>query len=311
LAIRRLLPPLLASAVALAGLSALAGSGTASAATAWRGWYICKGSDRHPGSLSGHHRGVLVRGLCEVNAGPAVVRGSLIVSPRSTLVAAYARNDVTGHGDSNLTVGGSLIVKHHAALILGCAAATFPCLDDPDPDNPTLGSTSSVAGNLIASHPLGVVVHGATIGTSVRETGGGGGRDCTPKGIFAKFGSPVYSDYEDTFVGRDFKVTGLRSCWYGTLRDNLRGNALVARNKLADPDATEVISNKVRGSLKCYRNSPAVQFGDSGGNSNRVRGHAAGQCGFHVLQPNPAPTDTTPGGPLQHISVHMGHHHHF
>jgi hypothetical protein len=49
--------------------------------------------------------------------------------------------------------------------------------------------------------------------------------------------------------------------------------------------------------------------GDSVGTSNLVRGWAEGQCGFFVLQPDPAPTKTTPAGPLTPISVRAYRHH--
>ncbi len=71
-------------------------------------------------------------------------------------------------------------------------------------------SSSSVGGNLIARHPLGIVVHASTIGANVIERGDGG-VSCTPKGIFAAFKSPVYSGYEDNWVGGNLSVTGLRS----------------------------------------------------------------------------------------------------
>ena len=298
---------LLASALVFAGLSALAAAGPASATTArpaWPGWYVCSGTARSPGVLAGNFARVLVRGRCVVNAGPAYVRGPLTIAPHGTLVAAFALNDTTGRGSSNLRVGGDLTVLRGAALIMGCAAAHFPCLDDPDQASPTLGSTSSVGGSLLAHGALGVVVHNSTIGTSVIQTGGGGGRNCTPKGVFKQTGSPVYSDYEDTFIGRNLLVAGLRSCWFGTIRDTVRGSVLLFGNKLADPDAMEVISNRITRNFRCYGNRPAPQFGDSGGMSNRVGGRAKGQCGFRVFQPNPAPS-----GPLQRISIRFPLHH--
>ena len=143
-----------------------------------------------------------------------------------------------------------------------------------------------------------MVVHLSTIGGSVQQIGGGGGRTCTPSGIFAQFKSPVYSDYEDSSIGAGLLVANLRSCWFGAPRNHVSGSVLVAGNKLADPDAMEVVSNHVPAATTCLGNSPAVQFGDSHGTPNLVRGTAAGQCGFGVRKPNPAPN-----GPLQHISV--------
>jgi hypothetical protein len=78
----------------------------------------------------------------------------------------------------------------------------------------------------------------------------------------------------------------------------VRGSLFDAKNTMADPDANEVNTNVVRRNIACFNNSPAVQFGDSMGSPNQVRGHAFGECGFHVKQPNPAPS-----GPLVLISV--------
>jgi hypothetical protein len=307
---RRLLSTLLASFLVLATTGLLTGAGIASAAAAGAPRFTCSGSVKQPGVLAGTYSDVVVRGLCVVNSGAAHVQRDLVVTPGSALLAAYARDRTTRGGSSNLTVGGNLTVLRGGTLILGCEAAHFACIDDPNQKNPTLDSSSSVGGDLIAHHALGIVVHASTIGGNVVERGGGGGVSCTSTGIFAAFKSPVYSDYEDNWVGGNLTVAGLRSCWFGALRNNLRGNALVAANKLADPDAMEVVSNNVRRNLSCVRNSPAVQYGDSVGTPNVVRRWATGQCGFTVLQPNPAPTKTTPAGPLTPISVRARHHHH-
>jgi hypothetical protein len=154
------------------------------------------------------------------------------------------------------------------------------------------------------------VVHTSSIGANVVETGGGGGASCTPAGIFAAFKSPAYSDYEDNFIGGSLAVAGVRSCWFGALRNRVLGSALVLANKMADPDAMEVVSNRIRGDFGCFRNRPAVQFGDSAGTPNVVGGSADGQCGFSVLKPNPKATPHTPAGPLTHISVQARRHHH-
>ena len=307
---RRLLSTLLASILVVAATGLLAGAGIAGAAAAGTPRFTCSGTIKQPGVLSGTYSDVVVRGLCVVNSGAAYVQRDLVVAPGAALLAAYARDRTTRGGSSNLTVGGDLTVLRGGTLILGCEAAHFACIDDPNQKNPTLDSSSSVGGDLVAYHALGIVVHASTIGGNVVERGGGGGVSCASTGIFAAFKSPVYSDYEDNWVGGDLTVAGLRSCWFGALRNNLRGNALVAANKLADPDAMEVVSNTVRRNLSCLRNSPAVQYGDSGGTPNVVRRWATGQCGFNVLQPNPAPTKTTPACPLTPISVRARHHHH-
>lgn len=293
-----------ASALAAAGLAIGASAGlvslgavAASAATS-SGSYVCSGTVRSPGTLAGTYSSVLVRGVCLVNAGPAVVRGHVTVAPRGSLIAAYARNDQTGRGSSNLTIGGSVTVGYRGTLVLGCMAGTFNCLDDPAPNHPTLGSATRISGNVTAYRALGIVVHGSTIGGNVWQTGGGGGMTCTPTGIFKSFGSPAYTDYENSTIGGKLTVRGLRSCWYGTIRDVLRGVIRLAGNKFADPDAMEVVTNRIYRNIFCTRNVPAPQFGDAGGMTNRVRGHGAGQCSFRVRQPNPAPD-----GPLRYLTM--------
>jgi hypothetical protein len=145
-----------------------------------------------------------------------------------------------------------------------------------------------------------VLLHASTIKGSVRLRGGGGGESCSPPfpGIFAELGSPPFSHAEDNSIGGDLTMTGLKSCWLGALRNSVRGNVFVASNTMADPDAMEILANLVRGSIACFSNSPAVQYGDSASSPNQVKRHAFGECAFSVLQPNPSP-----GGPLEPISV--------
>jgi hypothetical protein len=304
------MPMLAASMAAVTTVGLLAGAGAASAAPAThaRSLFVCSGTGRSPGVLAGGRYGnVVVRGTCVVNAGRASVRGGVVVTPGSVLLAAYALNDSTNSGTSSLHVGGNLVVRPGATLVLGCEGEHFACLDDPHPKHPRLDSSSSVGGNLLAIGALGVVVHNSAIFGSVGQAGGGGGRSCAPAGVFRQFKTPVYSDYEDNFIGGSLAVTHVRSCWFGALRNHVRGSVAVLANKMADPDAMEVNTNLIRGSMACFRNHPAVQFGDSHGKPNRVGGSAAGQCGFGVLKPNQAPTKTTPAGPLEHISVPLLH----
>jgi hypothetical protein len=121
-------------------------------------------------------------------------------------------------------------------------------------------------------------------------------------GIFAELGSPVFTDAEDNTIGGDLTITNLQTCWLGALRNHVRGNILDARNTMADPDADEVLANVVHGSMACYDNTPAVQYGDSMSTPNQVRRHARGECAFGVLQPNPAPS-----GPLDPVSIKLKH----
>lgn len=277
--------------------------------------YVCSGTPASPGTLAaGTYSTVTIRGLCQVNAGQVVVTGNVAVTPGSVLAAAFAHNDRTHSGTSGLTAG-NILVGSGATLVLGCEAAHFACLDDPNQKSPTLVSHDTVTGSISAYHPLGIVVHVTKIGGSVSQVGGGGGESCVPQGAFTKFMVPVYSDYEDDTIGGSIQIVGLGSCWLGALRDTVGGNFDVLDNHMGDPDAMEVNSNKVGGNLTCAGNSPAVQFGDGHGTPNLVIGNAYGECGFGVLAPEPAPAPAmpaahgapakpaTPAGPLMHISV--------
>jgi hypothetical protein len=257
----------------------------------------CSGSLEAPGTLAGTYASnVTVEGVCFVNGGAALVEGNLTLSPGAALVAAFALNDQAGNGSSSLTVDGNLRVQQGATLLLGCDPQSFPCIDDPKPEQPTLSSQGVVNGNLSEQQPLGVVVHNTTIAGNVKETGGGGGFTCEPSGPFAVFGSPVYSDYEDSTVGGNLDVSGLESCWLGVARVRVGGNLSMLHNQLADPDAIEILSNEVSGNLICRQNSQVWDGSELSeglfprqSEPNGVGGRRVGQC---VLA-----SPTTEGGP--------------
>jgi hypothetical protein len=287
---------ILLSAIATGGL--LAGSlalpaTSATAATTWN--HVCQGSIKKPGHAPAMNLNLTVRGVCFVDRGPTTVAASVIVTRGSVLLAAFGRHD------SHLVVSGNILVRKGATLILGCEAAHFACIDDPHQKKPTLNSRSTVDGSLIATGALGVVVHLSRIGHDVLELGGGGGLTCQPHGAFAQFQSPVYSDYEDNWIGGRITVRHLRSCWFGALRNWIGVTGTFSSNRMADPDAMEVNTNTVIRNLVCWRNHPKVQFGDSHGKPNRVGLHAYFQCGFHRLVPNPAGQHKH----FEHISVHL------
>ena len=209
-------------------------------------------------------------------------------------------------GTSSLTVKGDVKVGPGALLAMGCEPNFSTCTDDPNASTGgTLTGQNKVFGNIRAVQALGVLLHASTIKGSVSVIGGGGVESCNPPfpGVFADLQSPPFTDAEDNSVGGNLIMTGLHSCWLGALRNSVRGNIFVAGNSMADPDAMEILANHVRGSIACFRNSPAVNYGDSGSSPNKVKGNAFGECGFNVLQPNPAPSPGVPAGPLEPISV--------
>ena len=256
----------------------------------------CSGTFANPGVLAGTYTGnTTITGYCIVDGGPAIVNGDLILAKGAALNATFAQNDVAGSGTSSLAVTGDVKVGQGATLDMGCEPNAAPCTDSA-----TLTGLNQVGGKLTARSALGVIVHASTIKGSVSQAKGGGGTNCTPPptGFFSVIGSPVYSDYEDNQIGGSLRVSGLQSCWFGALRNRVHQDVAYLRNSLADPDASEVVSNVVLRDMSCIGNSPAVQFGDSVGKPNKVGVHATGQCSLTTYQPNPAPS-----GPLLPISV--------
>jgi hypothetical protein len=294
------------SCLALVGglaTSAMALAPAASAAATHHRVSVCTGTPKTPGVLTGRHRfDVVVKGACEVNAGRAFVGGDLTLRPGAVLIAAFGLNDRTGKGSSSLTVAGDLRVGAGAAMVLGCDPSSFPCLDDPNQNAPTLSSHDRIFGDLTATRALGVVVHNVSVRDDVRQRGGGGGVTCTPSGIFAQFQSPVYSAYEDSSVGGTISVSGVRSCWMGLIRLHVRENMVVRNNKLADPDAIEINANHIADDLSCRGNSMVWDSADIGPNlfprqpqPNTVGGERHGQC---VLNSPTSPQDSPGPGPF-------------
>jgi hypothetical protein len=255
----------------------------------------CTGTLASPGVLAGAFGGnVTVKGVCFVNGGATVIGGDLILAPGSALNATFALNDVRGKGTSSLFVQGNVKVGSGAVLFMGCEPHFSPCSDDP-----TLTGQNTVVGGVTAVGALAVIIHASTIGGNLGLTNGGGGVTCVPPaGILAAIGLPAFSDAEDNSIGGNLIFSGLGTCWLGALRNFVGHNITDSGNTMADPDANEILANFVQGSIGCFSNSPAVQYGDSASFPNRVHGPAFGECAFNVRQPNPSPD-----GPLEPISI--------
>lgn len=275
----------------------LAIAGTTAGANPAASPHVCSGTFSSPGVLKGANpNGVVVKGVCFVNAGKAHVTGTLTVTNGSALVALF------GAHHSSLTVAGNVVLDRGSAAALGCKAnpngTGMACVDDPDQSHPTLTSHDRISGNIIAHKALGLIVHNSAIGNSIKDIGGGGGATCAvPKsGIFHAFKSPAFSDLEDSSVGGDVRMNGLRTCWFGLARDNVRSYVTINLNKTADPDAIEVLANHIGASLSCSNNRhpgtqpkgalPIWDSADAGGSGiyprvsepNTVGGSRSGQC---------------------------------
>jgi hypothetical protein len=261
------------------------------------GPHTCSGTSKKPGVLAGTYpSGVVVSGVCEVNAGNAHVDGTLKLNSGSVLVAAFGLDHVTKHGGSRLEMKGNVVVGKGATLLLGCNPAHFACVDD-NQHHPKLFSRPTISGNLTVTSPLGVVVHSLTIGGNIKQTGGGGGESCTPAGLFKTFKSPVYSAYENSLISGSVSISNLKSCWLGVTESHIAGSLSLVNDQLADPDAIEVLANRVGKNLSCTGNSMVWDSVEISHNStfprasqpNTVLGTRGGQC-VHA-------SPTTMGGP--------------
>jgi len=283
------------------GVFGVAASSTKAGASSPSNRTSCSGTLSAPGLLSGTYSGdVTVRGFCVVNGGPTLIRGDLRLAAGSALNATFALNDVTHVGATSLTVKGDVTVGSGATLAMGCEPNFSPCSDDPAASTGgTLTGQNTISRDVTASGALALIVHASYIKGDVRQSGGGGGLSCVPPttGVFALMHSPVFSDYENNTISGDLKVTGVHSCYFGGLRDSVKGDLSYTNNTFGDPDASEVLTNVVSGDIACSGNSPVVHYGDSAGMPNRAH-EASGECSFTAMQPNPAPS-----GPLAPITV--------
>jgi len=218
----------------------------------------CAGGVIAPGDY-----GVLkVTGTCIIPGGKVVVHNRLIIGSNAALDAATQA--------PTLIVYGNVSVGHNGIFLLGCSEAFSP----PCPSGVT--TRDVITGNVIAVGALALIFHSNSIYGNLTQIGGGGGVNCNPNDTLQ--GSPVYSTYEDDWIGGRVMVKGYQSCWFGFIRNHVRGSVNLKGNTLADPDAMEIVTNTIKGNLRCSGNSPAPQVGDSGGQPNVVFGKKTGQC---------------------------------
>ncbi len=275
---------------------------------------------------AGTYSSVKITGDCYMPTGTVKVLGDLSVAPGALLDAVTPGDPSSAPVvPATVIVGGNVWVGKGAVLLFGCSP-NISCSMPP-------GITyDRIGGNLTADGALGVVLHSASVDGNVSLRGGGGGaaaENCSsvtqppstpvppapwsddPGLLF----TPVYSDFEDTTIGGNLMVKDLTSCWLGTLRTQVGGDATFSNNTMGDPDGNEIVNNLVQGDMKCFGNTaggvPAVQFGDAMAAPNLVAGKAKGQCGFDVMVYNPAPeavapaTCTPPTVPPTCVSEHI------
>ena len=225
----------------------------------------------------GTYESITVTGTCLIPSGIVRVRGGVSVKQGAVFLANFPAGPGP-EGDATLLVGGDLTVGPGAMVFLGCSPA-IGCVNT---------TSDRINGDVRADRPLGLLFHSNSIGGGISLQGGGGGVTCTPSGIFAQFGSPVYSTFEDNTIGGDVSIANYRSCWLGFIRNHSRGDVSIVNNQLADLDAIEINANTIAGDLNCRKNSfvwdsSEASFGQTAlwprtQAPNTVRGERTGQC---------------------------------
>ena len=186
----------------LAGQTAVASAATAGPATCGTA-----GSGTPASLAAGSYTTVTVAGNCMVNTGEVVTSGDVTVQPGAVLTAVFADNSVAPAPPASRWVGTS---SSRTVDRSSWGAAQDPSIDMTCQDDSSGNATAVVQGSIEAPGALGVVVHNATIGGDVVETGGGGGFNCNDgSDVSPAFAFGIYSDYESSSIGGNLRVTGV------------------------------------------------------------------------------------------------------
>jgi hypothetical protein len=234
------------------------------AAASAPGQVQCGGTFEDPAVLgSGTYGSVVVTGFCFVPPGSTIVIGSgLTVAPGGFLVASAAFDGVC---DRSITIGGGVRTGLDSSLFLGDGAGSG-CV----PNTHTV-----VNGGIRADRPFSLVIHGVVVHGGVQLVGGG-----APVCDEVTFNPCSFSAVEDSQVSGGISVSGYSGFWFGMARNQVSGVVSLQGNSLADPDAMEILSNSIKGSLVCAGNSPVTTNIADGLylEPNSVSGAETGQC---------------------------------
>lgn len=234
------------------------------AAASAPGQVSCSGTFEAPAILgSGTYGSVVVDGFCMVPPGSTIViRSGLTVAPGGFLVASAAFD---GMCDRSITIGGGVHAGQESSLFLGDGAGSG-CV----PNTHTV-----VNGGIRADEPFSVVIHGVVVHGGVQLVGGG-----APVCDEVTFNPCSFSAVEDSQVSGGISVSGYGGFWFGMARNQVSGVVSLRGNSLADPDAMEILSNTINGSLVCTGNSPMPTNVADGLylEPNTVTGAETGQC---------------------------------
>ena len=149
--------------------------------------------------------------------------------------------------NATISVRGGVRVENGATFVLGSEEST---------------NTGTIRGGIRADSPASLQVHFAHVNGGVRMRGGNG----------------FFSTVEDNVIHGGATIDGYSGFWLGFIRNNVHGTVNLSNTDMQDPDANEVVTNTIHGSLVCHNNSPAPQIGDSEGQPNVVTGQKVDQC---------------------------------
>jgi len=153
--------------------------------------------------------------------------------------------------------------------------ATFVLGDEGDPQDPSL---TTLAGGVVSNQAANVQIHFATITDGLTLVGGSGpfyehSAFCDPTE-----GCITWQTIEDSNITGNVTITDYNGFWQGFFRNQVNGSMQFNRNHVVDKDGNELQSNVITGDLRCNKNKPMPQQGDSGGSTNQVGGQATLEC---------------------------------
>lgn len=220
------------------------------------------------------HRRLTVRGTLKLASGAQLtiadaatvsVTGRVVMGNRSRLNAITA---------STVTIRGNVLLARGATLGLGCSFA----LTQPPDRLCKAVSHDVVMGSILAWNSRSLLLDNVLVRGDVVSIGGG--QAITGPNAAKCIQSPTALNFvfKDNVVFGRVLVVGWQGCWIGFIRNVQHGDMIIAGNRSADPDSTEVVSNRIWGTLACFANTPAAQVGDSGGKKNIVYGLKLGEC---------------------------------
>jgi hypothetical protein len=191
----------------------------------------------------------------DAGAARPVTRCTGVLAP-GTYGRVIVPKDAVCLSEGRVRIHGGLWIRSGATFVLGSEESGW--------------TTGTINGGVHAKNPASVQIHFARINGGIKVQGGSG-----------PFGPPfdvTWNAIEDNVIHGGATIVDYDGFWFGFIRNRVKGTVTMRHNVLEDPDGNEYVTNRIRGNLKCFGNSPAPQVGDSEGLPNVVSGRKRGQC---------------------------------